>query len=60
MGSLLMGFVEGMLLMMMNDCKNQVGVDVDIFDKGFNNVVKDIDMFYLFEWCMGMLNWKKL
>lgn len=59
MGSLLTGFVEGMLPMMRNDRKDQAGVDSDTFDKGLNNVVKDIDMLYPPEWRMGMSNRKK-
>ena len=59
MGSLLTGFVEGMLPMMRNDRKDQAGVDSDTFDKGLNNVVKDIDMSYPPEWRMGMSNRKK-
>lgn len=59
MGSLLTGFVEGMLPMMRNDRKNQAGVDSETFDKGLNNVVKDIDMLYPPEWRMGMSNRKK-
>lgn len=59
MGSLLTGFVEGMLPLMTPDRKGQVGVDDDTFNKGLNNVVKDIDMLYPPEWRMGMGNRKK-
>ena len=59
MGSMLTGFVEGMLPMMTNDRKGEAGVDADTFDKGLNNVVKDIDMDYPPEWRLGMSNRKK-
>lgn len=59
MGSLLTGFVEGMLPMMTPDRKGQAGVDGDTFSKGVNNVVKDLDMQYPPEWRMGMGNRKK-
>ena len=53
MGSLLTGFVEGMLPLMTSDRENQVGVNDDTFNKGVNNVVKDMDMSYPPEWRMG-------
>jgi len=59
MGSLLTGFVEGMLPLMTPDRKGDTGVDSDTFSKGVNNVVKDIDMLYPPEWRMGMGNRKK-
>ncbi len=59
MGSLLTGFVEGMLPMMTPDRKGQVGVDEETFSKGLNNTVKDMDMSYPPEWRMGMGNRKK-
>jgi len=59
MGSLLTGFVEGMLPLMTPDRKGDVGVDGDTFSKGLSNVVKDIDMSYPPEWRMGMSNRKK-
>ncbi|MBW2942505.1 enoyl-CoA hydratase/isomerase family protein [Zhongshania aquimaris] len=59
MGSLMTGFVEGMLPMMTNDRNPQAGVGDDTFNKGLNNVVKDIDMSYPPEWRMGRSNRKK-
>ncbi|QQD19490.1 enoyl-CoA hydratase/isomerase family protein [Spongiibacter nanhainus] len=59
MGSLLTGFVEGMLPMMTPDRQGQAGVDSDTFDKGVNNVVKDMDMEYPPEWRLGRSNRRK-
>lgn len=59
MGSLLTGFVEGMLPMMKNDSSADVQLGDDVFDKGLNNVVKDKDMEYPPEWRMGRGNRKK-
>lgn len=59
MGSLLTGFVEGMLPMMTNDRKTDVQLGDDVFGKGLNNVVKDIDMSYPPEWRMSRGNRKK-
>lgn len=59
MGSLLTGFVEGMLPMMKSDRKGDAEFGGDVFDKGLNNHVKDIDMQYPPEWRMGRGNRKK-
>lgn len=59
LGSLLTGLVEGMLPMMTNDRQHQVGVNSATFEKGLNNVVKDIDMDYPPEWRLGLSNRKK-
>lgn len=59
MGSLLTGFVEGMLPMMKNDRKSEAQFGDEVFDKGLNNHVKDIDMQYPPEWRMGRGNRKK-
>lgn len=59
MGSLLTGFVEGMLPMMKPDRQGEAGVDGDTFDKGVNNVVKDMDMAYPPEWRLGRSNRRK-
>jgi len=59
MGSLLTGFVEGMLPMMKNDRKGDVQLGDDVFDKGLNNVVKDLDMQYPPEWRLSRSNRKK-
>jgi len=59
LGSLLTGFVEGMLPMMKNDRKEDVQLGDDVFGKGLNNVVKDIDMEYPPEWRMSRSNRRK-
>ena len=59
-GSVLTGFVEGMLPMMKNDLADDVQLGDDVFkNKGLNNVVKDIDMDYPPEWRMSRSNRKK-
>ena len=59
MGSLLTGFVEGMLPMMKNDKKGDVQLGADVFEKGLNNVVKDLDMEYPPEWRLSRSNRRK-
>lgn len=59
MGSLLTGFLEGMLPMMSNDKKSDAQFGDEMFDKGLNNHVKDIDMQYPPEWRLGRSNRKK-
>jgi enoyl-CoA hydratase len=60
MGSLLTGFVEGMLPMMKNDQASDVQLGDEVFkERGLNNVVKEIDMEYPPEWRMGRGNRKK-
>jgi enoyl-CoA hydratase/carnithine racemase len=60
LGSLLTGFVEGMLPMMKNDSLADVQLGDTVFkDKGLNNVVKDVDMLYPPEWRMAHSNRKK-
>ncbi|MES2488196.1 MAG: enoyl-CoA hydratase/isomerase family protein [Pseudomonadota bacterium] len=59
MGSLLTGFVEGMLPMMKNDKKGDVQLGDDVFEKGLNNVVKDLDMQYPPEWRLSRSNRRK-
>ncbi|HMN43656.1 MAG TPA: enoyl-CoA hydratase/isomerase family protein [Povalibacter sp.] len=59
LGSLLTGFVEGMLPMMKNDSSDDVQLGDEVFGKGLNNVVKDKDMEYPPEWRMGRSNRKK-
>lgn len=59
-GSLLTGFVEGMLPMMKNDKNADTQLGDEVFrERGLNNVVKDIDMDYPPEWRMGRGNRKK-
>ncbi len=50
MGSLMTGFVEGMLPMMSNDRVEDVQLGDDVFGKGLNNIVKDNDNAYPPEW----------
>jgi enoyl-CoA hydratase len=59
MGSMLTGFVEGMLPMMKNDRQDDVKLGADAFGKGLNNVVKDLDMEYPPEWRLSRSNRKK-
>jgi enoyl-CoA hydratase len=59
MGSLLTGFVEGMLPMMKNDRASDVQLGDDVFDRGLNNIVKDVDMQYPPEWRLSRSNRKK-
>jgi len=59
MGSLLTGFVEGMLPMMKNDRRGDVQLGDDVFDKGLNNIVKDMDMDYPPEWRLSRSNRRK-
>jgi enoyl-CoA hydratase len=60
MGSLLTGFVEGMLPMMKNDKSSDTQLGDEVFkERGLNNVVKDLDMDYPPEWRLGRSNRKK-
>jgi len=59
LGSLLTGVVEGMLPMMKNDRASDVQLGDDVFDKGLNNIVKDIDMEYPPEWRLSRGNRRK-
>lgn len=57
LGSLLTGFVEGMLPMMKNDRPGDVQLGDEVFkERGLNNVVKDLDMEYPPEWRLGRSN----
>lgn len=59
-GSVLTGFVEGMLPMMKNNSAEDVQLGDDVFkNKGLNNVVKEVDMDYPPEWRMSRSNRKK-
>src|SRR3546814_641585 len=53
MGSLLTGMVESMLPIVKNDRVDDVQLGDEVFSKGLNNVVKDIDMEYPPEWQIG-------
>jgi enoyl-CoA hydratase len=59
MGSLLTGFVEGMLPMMKADRAGDVQLGAEVFGKGLNNVVKDLDMEYPPEWRLSRSNRRK-
>ena len=58
-GSLLTGFVEGMLPMMTNDRENDVDLTENAFEKGLNNVVKDNDLNFPPEWRLSRSGRKK-
>lgn len=59
-GSLLTGFVEGVLPGMRNDNVDDVQLGDEVFrEKGLNNVVKDVDMDYPAEWRLARSNRKK-
>lgn len=60
MGSLFVGMIEVMICYMVNDSEIDVEVGVEQFDVGINNVVKDFDMLYLFDFWFLCGNWKKL
>lgn len=60
LGSLLTGFVEGMLPMMKNDRPADVQLGDEVFkERGLNQVVKDVDMDYPPEWRLGRSNRNK-
>ena len=59
LGSLLTGFVEGMLPMMKADRASDVELSAEVFGRGLNNVVKDVDMDYPPEWRLGRSNRRK-
>lgn len=50
MGSIMTGWLEGMLPLMTNDRQNDVQLGDEVFGKGLNNIVKDNDMNYPPEW----------
>ncbi|MET0363318.1 MAG: enoyl-CoA hydratase/isomerase family protein [Sphingobium sp.] len=50
MGSLLTGFVEGVLPSMRDDVPNDVNLGNGVFEQGINNVVKQRDQAYPPEW----------
>jgi enoyl-CoA hydratase len=50
LGSMLTGWVEGMLPLVKNDAAKDVQLGSDVFEKGLNNVVKDKDLEYPPEW----------
>ena len=50
LGSMLTGWVEGMLPLVKNDNADDVQLGDKVFEKGLNNVVKDKDLEYPPEW----------
>lgn len=60
MGSVMTGWMEGMLPMMKNDAENDILIGDEVFkERGLNNVVKDVDMDYPPEWRLARSNRKK-
>jgi enoyl-CoA hydratase len=59
LGSVLTGFVEGMLPMMKPDRATDVQLGDEVFGRGLNNVVKDVDMDYPPEWRLARSNRRK-
>jgi len=58
-GSLLTGWLEGVLPLMTNDRETDVSLGEGTFDKGLNNVVKDNDMDFPPEWRLSRSGRKK-
>ena len=50
MGSLMTGWLEGMLPLMQNDRMNDVQLGDNVFGEGLNNIVKSNDLSYPPEW----------
>lgn len=60
MGSVLTGWMEGMLPMMKNDVATDIQLGGEVFkERGLNNVVKDVDMDYPPEWRLARSNRRK-
>jgi enoyl-CoA hydratase len=59
MGSMMAGWVEGMLPAMTEDRQSEVVLGNDTFGKGLNNVVKDKDLLYPPEWRLSHSGRKK-
>lgn len=53
MGSILSGWLEGMLPQVMPDREGELGVDAETFEKGLANAVKDNDGLFPPEWRMS-------
>ena len=58
-GSVLTGWLEGLLPLMTNDSETDVSLGEGTFDKGLNNVVKDNDMDFPAEWRLSRSGRKK-
>lgn len=60
MGSVLTGWMEGMLPLMKADVSSDVQLGNEVFkERGLNNVVKDVDMDYPPEWRLARSNRRK-
>jgi len=59
MGSLMTGWLEGMLPLMQNDRVNDVQLGDNVFGEGLNNIVKNNDMNYPPEWRLSRSGRKK-
>ena len=59
MGSLLNGWLEGMLPLMQNDRQRDVQLGDNVFDEGLNEIVKNNDMNYPPEWRLSRSGRKK-
>ena len=59
MGSLLTGWLEGMLPLIQNDRAEDVQLGDNVFDEGLNEVVKNNDMNYPPEWRLSRSGRKK-
>ncbi len=59
MGSLMTGWLEGMLPLMQNDRMNDVQLGDGVFGEGLNNIVKNNDLNYPPEWRLSMSGRKK-
>ncbi len=59
MGSLLTGWMEGMLPAIRNDRTEDVELGDNVFSEGLNNIVKNNDMNYPPEWRLSHSGRKK-
>jgi enoyl-CoA hydratase len=59
MGSLLTGWLEGMLPVIRNDRSSDVELGDNVFNEGLNNIVKNNDMNYPPEWRLSRSGRKK-
>jgi len=59
MGSLMTGWLEGMLPLMQNDRAADVQLGDNVFGEGLNNIVKNNDLNYPPEWRLSMSGRKK-
>ncbi len=59
MGSIMTGWLEGMLPLMQNDSFDDVQLGDNVFGEGLNNIVKNNDMNYPPEWRLSRSGRKK-